>query len=635
MLQKIAYLLVAITVLFGCGAPLEDDPAEEATTEGAITTSDLFSASEVFGQRELVGSVESHVDPFSGELRMLHQDLTIPGPAGLDLAVVRHFRSHRIHSPRTTLGTLGVGWELHLGQLVGLSLCDGARQARRLLLPDGRVELLTPLDSGGDFISGGNFRGRCEAGISVVYSPGGVRHAFDYVGAGKRWTSEIKDVNGNWLRVSYQVRVGSACDPHDCERVTVVAPYQVWSSDGRQVNFTMGGGGSTVPALSSMATPDSDQFGTARRWLFSYERRLDGLPRLSRVQRPDGSSWRYASCGATSASGDGSTLSCTERLIVTRPEGGRTTYRYDTSGPQRDWGVVVRKEQQIGTWRYSYGGTTTTVAGPTRREVHVHWGDDTVNGQAWLRGKPRYSRIESTGGQVLEERSYSWTPRRLSGRSVRVDGFPWSTISTRRADGDTYTPLLARLVVRRDGTTYSTSHSSFDSYGHPQRSYETGPSGSRTSSSAYFNRVALGNPSTWIVGKLARRVVGGVTLLSTSYDTRGRPYRTERLGVVTNFWYWSTGDVYLVSDQLGRYSLLSSYYRGVPRRVTRPDGKVETVTVNRSGTLRSKTNARGYTTSLRYDGLNRPTRIDFPAYGDAVISYPSPRVTRVTRGRRR
>ena len=71
------------------------------------------------------------VDPFSGNLVLRHTDLSLPGVAGLDLALVRVYNSkiHRNYATRVRgdasgmlfvpTSPLGLGWSLHLGRIVG------------------------------------------------------------------------------------------------------------------------------------------------------------------------------------------------------------------------------------------------------------------------------------------------------------------------------------------------------------------------------------------------------------------------------------------------------------------------------------------------------------------------------------
>src|SRR5262249_2302262 len=82
-----------------------------------------------------VGAPNELVDPFSGNLVLSHTDLHLPGLAGLDLILQRVYNSkiHRNYAAHATgdpnraaLGMLfvppsplGLGWNLHLGRLVG------------------------------------------------------------------------------------------------------------------------------------------------------------------------------------------------------------------------------------------------------------------------------------------------------------------------------------------------------------------------------------------------------------------------------------------------------------------------------------------------------------------------------------
>jgi YD repeat-containing protein len=91
--------------------------------------------------------------------------------------------------------------------------------------------------------------------------------------------------------------------------------------------------------------------------------------------------------------------------------------------------------------------------------------------------------------------------------------------------------------------------------------------------------------------------------------------------VLTRYSYTPEGDLAAVTDALDHTTAYENYFRGQARQEGRPDGSRITRTVNPTGTIASKTSARGHITSFTYDGLNRLTGISFPRGHDVSVSY--------------
>ena len=73
------------------------------------------------------GTVDESVDPFSGNLTLVHTDIHLPGNGGLDLNIMRTYSS-AIWGRRDVTGpglvawnrnsTLGIGWRMHMGIVI-------------------------------------------------------------------------------------------------------------------------------------------------------------------------------------------------------------------------------------------------------------------------------------------------------------------------------------------------------------------------------------------------------------------------------------------------------------------------------------------------------------------------------------
>ena len=108
------------------------------------------------------------VDHFTGTLRILQEDLVLPGKAGLDLKIVRSYFSRisgraqadSITCWRRRTLSLGFGWAIHMGRLqrptaTGQPLTCGGGDYPVYEAPDGTARTFYPLPGGFTrFVSG-------------------------------------------------------------------------------------------------------------------------------------------------------------------------------------------------------------------------------------------------------------------------------------------------------------------------------------------------------------------------------------------------------------------------------------------------------------------------------------------------
>ena len=201
------------------------------------------------------------VDPFTGTLRIVQEDLVLPGRAGHDLRIVRTYSSKLWG--RTDLLTptdmpllaesehsvLGYGWNMHFGRLRGMSatnqsgLCSADYPVFEA--PDGSSHVFYPvrnaqstwvskdfwkLDGNCPYAPGGN--GSC------VWSDTGVRYEFTkgtvgYFGAsGVFAVDAIVDVHGNAITINYLPPGG-----YPTSNVALPPVSSVVDSYGREVSF--------------------------------------------------------------------------------------------------------------------------------------------------------------------------------------------------------------------------------------------------------------------------------------------------------------------------------------------------------------------------------------------------------------
>jgi YD repeat-containing protein len=622
-------------------------------------------------------SLNEHIDPFSGTLQLKYTDITVPGNGGMDINVNRVYVSLQDY-PLPLLGINGVGWVMHFGRIVtpqrhAGKICGQAAYAESagdnpaLELPDGGRELLVlnSIEDDGSLITRSNWRGHCVAGQAgmVVTSPDGTKYTMNHAtflqGEPSWMTTRIEDVHGNWIRIDYQV------NPAGISYITEIYRSEEGSSQA-VVTYEYEDQGTAGIKLSAITA-------NGQRWQYFYEPitgyTYGDYQHLVAVQRPDGRRWQYAyNPEAKDPNPDDNIRELTPgghslRQMV-YPHGATIDYtyqfvRFDPGSHLQTTAVqsktVTGSGVTNGEWQFAFAphsrpyvgseGHTlrydvTTVTAPDAIYRYVHFGKDFAglpNGTqvsirprfvGLLAFKETYSRAE----ELLENRGYVWSTRLISEEDF------WHGAGYRHwwTEDGTYAPILMGEGYNRDSaagntTTYQHVKLYFDhdAYGNPGGVYEMANlSGqlSRQTRITYQNDVSrwiLGRPLTETIAAVQAAQDDGTTIgeiIRTYYD-HGKVRTEDRFGVVTEFTYTSEGDLASVEDARGKVRRYSNYRRGIAQREELPESVVILRDVNATGTLKSQTNGRGFTTSYTYDDLNRLTGIDYPVKADVTISY--------------
>jgi len=574
-----------------------------------------------------------HIDPFTGALQLHYVDVHVPGNGGFDIDIVRSYNNAAVNdtNPSTYRGSLGVGWSLHFGRVLHKNStlpCSGNVFGVDVLgnpvieLPDGGTQLLTYSGSTSPLmVTTQRWRADCAPGGGglVVFSPAGMRYEMTQqvnLGSGSApqfawYTTKISDRNGNTATISY----------------TGTAKPEVSSistNDGRTVTFTYEalGSGELYRRIASISTS-----GHTYQYDYQAISGVSGAYQLTAVRRPDGNSWKYA-YNANLNTTPGSYL----LNKATYPEGGSLSYTYghvyfdSVSNALSRSTVVTRKTSSDGgTWTFAYtpGSTgtldTTKVTTPSGTLTYRHYGPNyATSGSLWMVGLLAEKQIGTIHKEVLD-----WSSQAISTQDYKRPG-AWKAT---RLDSDTHAPVLASRVITRDGQTYRTTFSSFDSFGNPRTLTETGPNGgSRTTSLTYYT-----NTSKWIVQQVEDETIAGVGSVGRTFDTDGNLTAVTRDGVTTRYGRLPSGDVASITDPRGAVTTFSDYRRGTPQREVQPENVVISREVSTAGNVESETNGAGRTTTYQYDGLNRVVLIRPPIGNATTLTYTATTKT-ATRG---
>ena len=621
-----------------------------------------------------------NIDPFSGNLQLSYVDLMVPGNGGLDIAITRYY-----NLPQSSPGyanPFGYGWTMHFGritigsghasQLCGSGIAPGAdtRDNPSIEKPDGGRELLVhsaELDDG-TYITRTNWKAGCidpadyTRGL-VATAPDGTAYFMEaYVfmqgedgPAGEpaptveTWlTSRIVDPFGNTIDIAYLTIANG---------MKLVS--RIDASDGRSVLFDYVDTEGFPVTGSSMNARLSAIEANGQVWQYRYAP-VTGVAqrwgsvhhyKLTSVIRPDGTHWDYT-YGEDIADPGFNRLTS-----VTYPSGGKVHYSYQWVKPylpEPEFSIVaIRDKTQenaghaAGTWSWEFlpGHTDfaelgiqplpdnagrradlTRITSPegVERVYHVgYWALAGTHDILWEMGlKLRHEHLAVDSGdstlKLVRAVSNSWDARVLSDEVYR------GGILDDLWDSRTYAPLLTRRSTWLDGYVYTTDYGEHDPFGNPgiTTEYAIFPTenGNRVTLTSYQN-----DTQGWFIGLPAVETVSqdGVVAGSVArrYAATGRLLQEDRFGVLTSYTYTDEGDVESVIDALGRVTLYGDYFRGRARQEVYPDGTQRSRTVNGSGTVASETNARGFTTSFAYDGLNRLSGIVFPKGSAVSVSY--------------
>lgn len=583
-------------------------------------------------------NLDEYIDPFSGSLQHHSTDIYVPGNGGFDLKVIRSYNSASIDAncPACFKGLAGLGWTIHFGRVLQSSsstaICQNANpnnvgENPALELMDGSRQLLTYTGQSSPLmLTTQRWRVNCgpDGNTVIAHSPEGTRYDMTQTvslpgGISAWYASKITDRNGNYATISYT----SAGSPEIS---------QITTNDGRIVSFSYLDSGLNSRRISQISSN-----GQVYRYNYTAVSGVVDTYTLTSVVRPDGRAWSYAYNGQMYSPSAGSYL----MNKATYPYGGTITYEYSnvnfdsyyvSGGTQNIIRPAVSKKTSTpgGTWTFSYTPGSlgvydvTTVKAPSGTTTYRHYGPKYAaegSGTVWMVGLLMSKDI---GG--IQTETYTWGKQKLSDE----DYFRPNDYLSNRVDTETNAPVLTQKKVTRNGANYTTSYSSFDSYGNPTSIVETGQNGGdRTTTLSYYI-----NTSKWIVKQVQNESFTG-SAVTRSFDDNGNLSSINQDGVTISYTYDSEGN--LASKTLPRTLtyIYSDYKRGIPQFESQPEGISISRVVSDAGNVTSQTDGEQRTTTYGYDGLNRLTAITYPRGSSVSISYSAPNYApskTVTRG---
>lgn len=598
------------------------------------------------------------VDHFSGTLRIVQEDLSFPGKAGLDLRIVRTYSS-RIWG-RTDLfvaeplladkvpSVVGFGWSMHMGRLQNPTPATTVNDYPVYEAADGTARVFYPDASGNQRYKSRDFW-KLDTGCSTAGGAGacitttnGLRlefanaNRFFFAGSTKpTWPlSNLVDVFGNSIEVEYQP--GGGAFGGSTGRIR-----RITDTYGRVVDFNYAPGCSTQDC--QLETLVATFAGGTRTMNYSYTR-SSGMGGAGYFALPGNRSFLT---GVQPAAGPGYTYDyhfgahVAENqyalAAITYPYGGKTEYTYvtrqfftgcqSTAATGVPMAVVRRREtfdraaaggtaRSLGRWEYDYASPsasdfqTTTVTRPDNLEDRYEfygfgYPANPAHGQApgsvWIVGLQ--ARI--TRGSGGETETLEWEKGDIAAQArYAAPSYDGACPTNWSWDDEVRAPRVTKRTVVRGASRYETVPSNYDRYGQPRTVTETGEAqrsqGRQVRVTTYeYDYDDAGASATYqVVGRVAREEVCQGTGSSDCYENT-RTFQGPQ----------ATRDTETLKGIQTRFSLW-------------PDGnlwKVENA-LGETLTLEGYTTGFGMPTSIDYNGAFAISRT---AYGDGSLKSES------------
>lgn len=339
--KNLATILLSLTPFWAFAGP----PIPGASGGGGFSSESIIVNERVY--KNVLNKHFDEVDPSTGNLKIKHLDLRIPGDGGMDLNIYRIYDMHSTsaslyhsHNLSYRWTQLGPGWTMSVAPRIVANniymrseidvkyiwekeakhfqkFCEGDSLVgnMRLEFPDGGHEEIYTLGNR-RAITKGAWEVRCANYIMSARSPDGLTYNFGDVRNNRRWLefytyhdpgvvfnlSEsvlpavmATDILGNWIKYEYIDFGPKINGPRGAVTPITVAedywerssllPAKITTSDGRLVMFSYD---SSTGRLREMKD------GSGRTWRYEYlvPDKMNARS-LAKVILPTGEEWKY------------------------------------------------------------------------------------------------------------------------------------------------------------------------------------------------------------------------------------------------------------------------------------------------------------------------------------------------------
>lgn len=170
-------------------------------------------------------------------------------------------------------------------------------------------------------------------------------------------------------------------------------------------------------------------------------------------------------------------------------------------------------------------------------------------------------------------------------------------------------PLSSR-VIGQDGTAYTYSVGSYDTFARPITVARYTPWHGRTDVRSYYD-----NTQKWVLGQEASSTNSDTGLVERqiSYNGNSQPVAISAFGNLKQaINYNGDGTIASVVDGNNNSTTFNFWKRGIPQSIRFSDQTTISANVNDNGWITSATDQNGYTTNYSYDVMGRLSAIAYP-----------------------
>ena len=487
--------------------------------------------------------------------------------------------------------------------------------------------------------------------------------------------TEVKDVNGNWVRYQYD----------GYNRIT-----RIHANDGRDISLGYSGTSKLIRSASAAGKTWHYSYRTntynRAQWMPLFGQALVGKV-LSSVTQPDGKSWTFnldKMSASPAPSGRDFCQKWSHSLSLTHPYGATGTFTIQDTEHRHLYAQQVRRSENCmqGEPEGFSGGepiypldndvTTSTMAvtskvvtGPSMVEARWDYEYEGDKGPSGSSSSDRTNWTKVTAPDGFHIYYHAWVSEPLAGKLVKKETRDPSTNQTYRTEeytyvqeasvghsyvltypgpGDIETPVhMTKTVIKQDGDTFTTEYGFNTTHSSSSYSYSKPITQSVKSNVSTTARVTdtlySHDKSRWILNLPTKQTINGRVTQENTFDSLGRKISEKRNGALfATYGYHSDGTFAWAKDANSRRFDASQYKRGTPQRVDRPDGSTVYQYVDDFGRITSIVDALSRTTTYQRDAMGRLLTAQFPdSWSDVVHSYDfngSPKHT-ITKGNAR
>ena len=492
------------------------------------------------------------------------------------------------------------------------------------------------------------------------------------------FATEVKDVNGNWVRYTYNddgylTRI----DANDGRRIDLYYEGDTVTSGGVCVDPYGSGNTTCTSGYTANSKRINRVVANGRTWHYDYYQNSLFFW-LDTVTLPDNRQWEFGlrTFHFDASDGPDPCRQTDTQQVIVHPNGMRGYFKLSERRHSRTYvpsGTVSSQHTCTpggpGNTHFFPGATFETMSviekklvGPGYPEAvwtYQYPSDQgALNNSGGLPDNKQTIEINPLGQKTVYHYNRRWSA--LDGQLMKQELFPSVSASTpiqttemsytigekigttylTTANQDTLLrPTHARETkITRGNDSYTTRYtyntnraSSSFSYGNPTRVEQWSNTSGGFNNRRITDTTYEHNKSKWVIGLPKRVTRNGKIFDEYTYDSLGRRTRSKRFGVTVGQYTYHTGGnqkgaLRTYKDALNRTATYNSYKRGTPQSITRPDGETIARTVDNNGWVTSDTNARGYRTSYTYTPMGRIASINRPhPWADSTFYYePSP-----------